>query len=112
MKDGIKSMKNEEMIALNDKIEKFYQENPDLATKYFEALITSDDDIDGVVEIVMETMKYFTKREWALMCYRMHKVTDKLDDLYWEDEEFQKLVDDINDEIEEIEDEEYEKEES
>lgn len=105
-------MKNEEMIALNDKIEKFYQENPDLATKYFEALITSDDDIDGVVEIVMETMKYFTKREWALMCYRMHQVTDKLDDLYWEDEEFQKLVDDINDEIEEIEDEDNEKEES
>ena len=100
------------MIALNEKIEQFYKENPDLATKYFETIITSDDDMNGAVEIVMETMKYFTKREWALMCYRMHKVTDKLDDIYWEDEEFQKLVDDINDEIEEIEDEEYEKEES
>ena len=105
-------MKKEEMIALNEKIEQFYQENPDLATKYFEALITSDGDVDGVVEIVKETMKYFTKREWALMCYRMHQVTDKLDDIYWEDEEFQELVDDINDEIDKIEDEEYEKEES
>ena len=99
-------MKNEEMTMLNEKIEQFYGKNPELATKFFEALI--NDEIDDAAKIIMETMDYFTAREWALLIHRINKVTDKFEDLYEEDEEFQKKNDEIFDELDKIEDEEME----
>lgn len=102
-------MTNEEKLELNDKIEEFYGKNPKLATMFFEALI--DDNVDIASGMMITVMGYFTPREWALLSERIQKVTNRLDQFYYENKAYSDAIDEIIDETEKLE-EDNEKEES
>ena len=102
-------MTNEEKLELNDKIEEFYGKNPKLATMFFEALI--DGNVDIASGMMITVMGYFTPREWALLSERIQKVTDRLDQFYYENKTYSDAIDEIIDETEKLE-EDNEKEES
>ena len=99
----------EERAELNEKIEGFYGRiDPRMAKTFFEALI--DDHVDIASGMMIATMGFFTPREWVLLSERIQKVTDRLDQFYYENESFSDAIDDITEAMEKLEEEQSEEE--